>query len=98
MMITIDALSDRSNVDDLGVSSLTDLKIEDAATAAVQTPKERKSQVAKRSLFGDSDDEDDSASRNGNSKTESINSLESTGRCQSQNPRPIKSLSLLYSH
>ena len=97
MMITIDALSDRSNVDDLGVSSLTDLKIEDAA-AAVETPKERKSQVAKRSLFGDSDDEDDSASRNGNSKTESINSLESTGKCQSQNPRPIKSLSLLYSH
>ena len=98
MMITIDALSDRSNVDDLGVSSLTDLNIEDAAAAAVETPKERKSQAPKRSLFGDSDDEDDSASRNGNSKTESINSLESTGRCQGQNPRPIKSLSLLYSH
>ena len=63
------------------MSSFTDLKIVDAEAA--ETPKERKGQIAKRSLFGDSDDdeeEEDTASRNGNSKTESINSLESTGK------------------
>ena len=68
-------------MDDLGVSSLTDLKIVDAAATTVETPKDRKGHATKRSLFGDSDDEEDSASRNGNSKTESINSLESTGKC-----------------
>lgn len=64
-------------MDDLGVSSLTDLKIVDAEA---ETAKDRKGHAAKRSLFGDSEDEEDSASRNGNSKTESINSLESTGK------------------
>ena len=75
-------ISNRSNADDLGVSSLADLKIVDAAApAAAETPKERKDHAAKRSLFCDSDDEEDTASRNSNSKTESINSLESTGKC-----------------
>ena len=75
-MLNFKTLQNR-NADDLGVSSLADLKIVDAAA---ETPKERKGHVAKRSLFGDSDDEEDTDSRNGNSKTESINSLESSGK------------------